>query len=74
MDVPSTDCVLVCCDGAGPRYTQTLQTEAAVSEASSPLEDTLLAGTMRELLPINPTDFVVSPATRKGAVKACQVG
>lgn len=66
--------MLVYCDGAGPKYTQTLQTEAAVSEASSPREDTLLAGTVQELLPMNPTDFVVSPATRKGAVKTCQVG
>lgn len=53
--MPDAECVLQCCDGAGPKYTQTSQTEAAVSKASSPREDALLAATVRELLPINPT-------------------
>lgn len=32
MDLPKAECVLWCSDGSGPKYTQTLQTEASVSK------------------------------------------
>lgn len=44
-----------------------------LAKTSSPQEEALLTAPVQELGHINPPDFVVLPASRKRAVKTCQV-
>lgn len=70
MDVPEAE--LQCSDGSRPKYTETLQKHLS-AKTSSPQEEALLTAPVWEPGRINLPDFVVLPASRKRAVKTCQV-